>query len=264
MGRFPVLMYHRIESGRCPVREAEEIGWAVSLEQFGDQMDRLRAAGRVGVSMHDVHSTLASGRALPASWVALTFDDGNASDHEHALPMLSERGFRATFFVCGNRVGATDGLAPAMLREMRTSGMHVGSHAMTHRFLTTLSAREEEDELRRSRELLESIVSVAVDHFAPPGGRWSRRTNATLRRLAYCAVSTSAFGYNDAGSARFAYRRLPVVRSTGTDRFDAMIRGDRFKLLPGYLRACSLALMRGLAGESGYGRLRAAATGNRR
>lgn len=261
MGRFAVLMYHRIESNRCPVADAEEQPWAVPMDRFASQIEGLRSRGRVGVSMGQIHEQLCAGRPVPPEWVGITFDDGNESDFEHALPMLVERGFRATFFVCGERVDAKGGLSRAMIREMHGAGMHVGSHAMTHRFLPVLAAGAEEDELRASRECLEAIVGAAVDHFAPPGGRWSARTRDTLRRLSYRAVSTSTFGYNDASRAVFAYRRLPVVRSTSERRFDAMIRGDRTRLLGSYARARSLVLVRALAGETVYGRMRAVRTG---
>jgi len=39
--------------------------------------------------------------------VRLTFDDGNASDVEHALPALRARGLRATFFVVAGRLGTS-------------------------------------------------------------------------------------------------------------------------------------------------------------
>jgi peptidoglycan/xylan/chitin deacetylase (PgdA/CDA1 family) len=172
------------------------------------------------------------------------------------LPVLSDRGFRATFFVCGQRVDAEGGLSKTMLREMHAAGMHIGSHAMTHRFLTTLPPAEEEDELARSQRLLQEIVGAPVDHFAPPGGRWSRRTADTLRRLSYRAVSTSAFGYNDAVRAKFAYRRIPVVEATTRDRFDDIVAGKRVRLWPGYLRAEALGLARRALGEAAYARLR--------
>lgn len=249
-------MYHRVVSSRAPVDDPAERPWAVGLAAFEWQMDRIAAAGRKGVSMADAHEVLVSGERVPGDWVVITFDDGNASDHAHALPVLCARGFRASFFVCGNRIDAGGGLERSMIREMRSLGMHIGSHAMTHRFLTTLSASEEEDELARSKRILEEIVGDAVDHFAPPGGRWSKRTAATLRRLSYRVVSTSSFGYNDAGEARFAYRRIPVVDATARPRFDAIIAGDRLRLLPSYLRAESLSLARHAIGEGAYARLR--------
>jgi peptidoglycan/xylan/chitin deacetylase (PgdA/CDA1 family) len=238
-----------------------EAPWAVDLASFERQMDGLQAAGRIGVTMDRVHRTLAGGGRVPPEWVALTFDDGNASDHGHALPVLAARGFQATFYVCGNRVDAPGGLAATAIRDLHAAGMHIGSHAMTHRFLSTLDAGAEREELARSRELLESIVGDRVDHFAPPGGRWSARTAGALRELGFAAVATSVFGYNDAGGARFAYRRIPIVRSTSDERFDAIARGSRLRLLPGYARAMTLSLVRGALGESTYARVRAAGTG---
>jgi peptidoglycan/xylan/chitin deacetylase (PgdA/CDA1 family) len=256
MGRFPVLMYHRIRSAQAPVTDSVEQPWAVSVEAFAWQLDLLSAMGRLGVSLADAHGALASGKKVPSEWIVITFDDGNLSDHVHALPLLTARGFRATFFVCGNRVGASGGLEPSMLQEMHAAGMHVGSHAMTHRFLTTLAAGEEEDELARSKELLERTVGTRVDYFAPPGGRWSKRTAETLRRLSYRAVATSAFGYNDSETVAFAYRRIPVVEATTRPRFEAVIAGRRWKLASGYLRAGTTAVLRRAMGETGYARLR--------
>jgi hypothetical protein len=147
---------------------------------------------------------------------------------------------------------------------MHAAGMHIGSHAMTHRFLTTLDAAAERDELARSRELLESVVGGPVDHFAPPGGRWSARTERALRDLSFRAVSTSAFGYNDAARARFAYRRIPVVHATSRERFEAVVGGARLRLAPAYLRAATLAVVRGALGERAYARARAARPGGAR
>src|SRR5262245_36392064 len=139
---------------------------------------------------------------------------------------------------------------------MHHAGMHIGSHAMTHRFLTTLSPRDEEDELVRSKQLLEEIVSAPVDHFAPPGGRWSQRTADTLRRLSYRAVSTSKFGYNDSSQAAFAYRRIPVIATTSPQRFDTIVAGAPWRLWPSYARAGTIGAIRRVLGDATYARLR--------
>jgi len=256
MSRFAALMYHRIHSAETPADDPRERPWAVTLDGFERHMNRLAASGQVGVSMAQAHAELAAGRTVPRTWVVLTFDDGNYSDHRHALPVLARHGFHATFFVCGYRIDARDGLSRAALKEMHHAGMHIGSHAMTHRFLTTLSARDEEDELARSRQLLEDIVSAPVDHFAPPGGRWSNRTAETLRRLSYRAVSTSKFGYNDSSKAAFAYRRIPIVATTSLQRFDTIVAGSPWRLLPSYARAGTIAAVRRALGDAAYARLR--------
>ena len=263
MGRFPILMYHRIVSPRCPIPDDdhdEEAPFAVSLEVFVEQIDAVAAAGGRGVSLKTVHERLAGGETVPRGWVGFTFDDGNRSDYEHARELLSERGFGATFFVCGNRVGAEDGLSETMIRGLSADGFHVGVHGMTHRFLTTLSAGDEEQELTASRRLLEEILGAPVNYFAPPGGRYSGRTLATMRRLGYLAVATSDFGFNRDAGARFAYRRIPVRASTSAPRLRAMLAGDVIALAPLYARAGLLRMARGLLGEARYQRLRTLAT----
>lgn len=258
--RFPVLMYHRIESGSCPVDAPEERPWAIDIGEFERQMEHLRAGGSVGVSMDQIHRRLGSGAGVPAGWVGITFDDGNRSDYEHALPVLSRLGFRATFFVCAERI---DGELPAPhLRALHAAGMHIGSHGMTHRFMTSLDAGEEEHELVRSRALLESVTGEPVVHFAPPGGRWSARTGRALQRAGYTAVSTSRYGFNAADAAVFAYRRLPVVRTTSMETFDAMVRADRRRLWQGYARATVLGTARRILGEAGYSRARTLGKGH--
>jgi peptidoglycan/xylan/chitin deacetylase (PgdA/CDA1 family) len=251
-------MYHRLESGACPVPAPEERAWAIPVEVFEAHMRRLAEGGRTGVSMDQIHRRLAAGEAVPAGWVGITFDDGNASDYRHALPILVAHGFRATFFVCGERVDVE--LPGAHLREMRAAGMQVGSHAMTHRFMTTLNAADEERELVQSRAMLEQVTGEPVVHFAPPGGRWSDRTRAALKRAGYVAVSTSRYGFNGSDSAKFAYCRLPVTRATSLDTFDAMTTATRHKLWRGYTRAAVLGVARRVLGESNYGRARALGT----
>lgn len=263
MGRFPILMYHRITSPCCPVPgdDREEARYAISLEGFVRQLDAVEAAGGRGVSMETVHERLAAGEAVPRGWVAFTFDDGNRSDYEHARELLSERGFGATFYVCGNRVGAEGGLSEAMIRQLRADGFHIGAHGMTHRFLTALPAGDEEREMTESRRLLAEILGAPIDHFAPPGGRYSGRTLATMRRLGYRAVATSDFGFNHDAGARFTYRRIPVQAATSPARLRRILAGDAIALAPLYARAGLLRAARGLLGEVRYQRLRALGTG---
>lgn len=256
--KFPVLMYHRVVSGRCPIPggDPEEARYAVPLDEFEWQLDRLVHTGRRGVSMREVVERLAAGKRVPGDWVALTFDDGNESDAAHAAPLLAARGFSATFFVCGNRVGAQGGLGRGEIGEMTGAGMHIGAHGMTHRFLTALDAREEEDELVRSRDLLGDVTGGPVDHFAPPGGRYAARTLEALRRLSYRAVCNSHFGYNPARGERFVYRRMPVTATTTRSQFDAMISRSVAPLIPLYARSSALSWLRRALGEGAYRRLR--------
>jgi len=262
MGLFPSLMYHRIVSPACPADDPEEARYAVDLESFRAHLGMIAGGGSRAVSMRDVHDRLESGADIPETWVAVTFDDGNRSDFQHAYPLLLERGFSATFYVCGNRVDAAGGLDRAMIAEMSAGGVHIASHGMTHRFLSTLDAEEEASELEQSRDLLGAVTGEEVDHFSPPGGRYSARTVEALGRLGYRAMATSDFGLNRPRGRRFRYRRIPVMRTTAVGHFQRMISGKPARLLPDYARALALRSLRATFGESGYRRLRGAGMGD--
>ena len=257
-------MYHRIVSEECPVPggDPEEARYAVELDEFRWQMDRIARSGRRGVSMRVAHGSLEREGQVPSEWVVLTFDDGNRSDFVHALPIFKQFDFTATFFVGGDRLGIDGGVQPGMLERMAADGMDIGSHGMTHRFLNTLTAGEEEEELSRSKALLESASGSEVLFFAPPGGRIGRRGIDALRRLSYSAVCTSVFGFNAAAGAKFEYRRIPVTAATTRDRFGQFVDCAAPQLLSLYLRDRALRLAKKALGETGYRRVRSLGVGS--
>jgi peptidoglycan/xylan/chitin deacetylase (PgdA/CDA1 family) len=257
-------MYHRIVSGECPIPggDPEEARYAVDLDEFRWQIRRIVRGGRRGVSVRMLQESFDRDGRVPPNWVVLTFDDGNLSDFVHALPILRESGFAATFFVGGDRLGAAGGVEPGMLSQMAAEGMDIGSHGMTHRFLTTLGAEDEEDELRRSKDLLERATGCEVMFYAPPGGRIGRRGVAKLRELSYRAVCTSVFGLNSCEVQKFEYRRMPVTATTTRELYADYVEAAAPRLVPLYVRDRLLRMARRTLGESGYRRLRSLGLGS--
>jgi peptidoglycan/xylan/chitin deacetylase (PgdA/CDA1 family) len=129
--------------------------------------------------------------------VRITFDDGNASDLEHALPALRERGLTAAFFVVAGRVGTPGFVDAAGIRALDSAGMAVGCHGLRHRPWRSLDSRTLERDLLDARATLESIVARPVVQAACPFGSYDRRVLRVLRRCGFRTVYTS-----DAGTAR--------------------------------------------------------------
>ncbi len=258
---YPILMYHRIDSAVCPVPPdgLEENRYAVSLQDFSRQMIEMREGGHRGVSLGRALEARAGAQDGPEHPVVITFDDGNRSDHEHALPILVANGFTATFFITGNRVGRPDGLDESQIRDLCAAGMEVGSHGMTHRFLAELSVGEQEDECRRSRDVLTGVTGSPVRFFSLPGGRSSTDTFHVLRSLSYTAVCTSVFGYNRWGGDRFHLKRIPITRSTSQREFNGYLQRSQLVILPAYVGAWAKLLARHVLGERLYLELRARA-----
>jgi peptidoglycan/xylan/chitin deacetylase (PgdA/CDA1 family) len=123
--------------------------------------------------------------------VNLSFDDGNASDAEIALPALRERGLPAQFFVLAGRFGNRGSLAADDVRELATAGMGIGTHGMAHRPWRHLSEADRHAEFVAARDTISVAAGKPVDEAACPLGRYDRRVLSTLKRLGYTRVHTS-------------------------------------------------------------------------
>jgi peptidoglycan/xylan/chitin deacetylase (PgdA/CDA1 family) len=86
--RLVVLAYHEVSD----------------TETFAHHVDYLRTRMHP-VSLAEVTAALGSGRALPRRAVLITFDDGDRTVYEHALPVLRECGVPAVAFVIAGLMG---------------------------------------------------------------------------------------------------------------------------------------------------------------
>ncbi len=213
-----ILMYHglRAEAGgeRDPDLGVER--YVMSADEFEQHMRWLHQAGFTSLPLRDF---LAGDAAAPADHrpnrpLGLTFDDGRRSDHRLALPILQGRGFHATFFIVTDWIGRPDFLARSEIRELTAAGMEIGSHTVSHRFLSHLPELEVREELAASRAILEDLTGRRVCFLALPGGRCSRAALRIAREVGYRGVCTSQIGTNPLGRVPFCLRRLPVLGGT--------------------------------------------------
>jgi peptidoglycan/xylan/chitin deacetylase (PgdA/CDA1 family) len=153
--------------------------------------------------------------------ILVTFDDGNSSDHEIALPALMKRGMRAVFFVCSGRIGQSGFLNIAQLHALQAGGMTIGSHGMRHKPWRDLGRFELQEEVAGSRKAIEKICGKIVDLAACPFGSYDRRVLSALRSTGYRAVYTS-----DGGESRdhqWLRYRTTIQRSFTPARIDQLI-----------------------------------------
>ena len=129
--------------------------------------------------------------------VLVTFDDGNRSDVEIALPALARRGLRGVFFPTAQGLEQPGFLGPGELRELVKAGMTVGSHGLAHRPWRGLASAALQEELVVARERLEEAAGARVERAACPFGAYDRRSLAALREAGYARVYTSDGGPAD-------------------------------------------------------------------
>ncbi len=200
-GRRVVLCYHSVDPSPSylslrPELFDEHLAWLQDHCEVVALQELVSAAPRTG-----------------GPYVAITFDDGYADNRVHAMPRLAARGMSATFFVTAGFLerdeevmehlsaiwrAPRDRLRPLAwtdLHELRAAGMSIGSHTWSHRNLARLSSADAEEELRRSREVLEERLGEQVRNVAYPWGKLSRHvtdaTFAAARRAGYALGAIS-------------------------------------------------------------------------
>lgn len=148
------------------------------------------------VSPQQFEQVLAQVAKAPAGF-RITFDDGNLSDHDIALPALADHGLRARFFVLTGRIGEVGSLDKAHIRALSEAGMTIGSHGIAHTAWPTLGDEDLAQELRTSRARLEDICGHEITEAGIPFGRYDARVLRALRAAGYTTAWSS-----DGGSFR--------------------------------------------------------------
>jgi peptidoglycan/xylan/chitin deacetylase (PgdA/CDA1 family) len=123
--------------------------------------------------------------------VAVSFDDGNASDLEIALPALAERGMKASFFVVAGRLGEPGSVDVDGVRALADHDMTIGTHGMSHRSWRGLSEDDIRIELVDARAAIIDACGATVDTAALPLGQYDRHVLAALRQFGYRTVYSS-------------------------------------------------------------------------
>ena len=154
----------------------------------------------------------------PHQTVNLSFDDGNDSDVEIALPALRERHLVGSFFPLAARIGHVGSVDQRGLRALRDNAMTIGSHGLYHRRWRGLDREDLDAELVTARGIIEKEAGVRVTRAACPLGSYDRRTLRRLRTLKYTQVFTSDRTTASRGAwlqPRYSIRNTDSLSSVG-------------------------------------------------
>ena len=247
---LPILMYHGLHAD-AGQRGCFDAVYSVDPRAFEQQLDWLVAEGYRTLRLGDVDAS------PPERSVVITFDDGDISNFEIALPALARRGMVAEFFITADFIGRPGSVAAEHVRMLAAAGMGIQSHGCTHRYLDDLSATDMETELLSSKRRLEALLDTPVSALALPGGRGGERERSAALRIGYRHLLNSEPGRNAHWQEGEYLQRIAVTRGLPLREFTQFVqwRGLRPHLLSARYRV--LAQTKRLLGNHRYERLRA-------
>lgn len=176
-----VLIFHGIGPPARPLEDGEDRYW-LTRDQFCAILDQIAAMG-------------------PKAPL-VTFDDGNASDAQIALPELQRRDLSAIFFLLTARLDHPGSLTSQDVHTLAQSGQTIGLHGHAHRDWRKLDAGGRKQEYRTARTRLSELAGQTVDHAAAPFGLYDRTVIDDLSGEGFDTLYTSDWGIAGPGFIR--------------------------------------------------------------
>jgi peptidoglycan/xylan/chitin deacetylase (PgdA/CDA1 family) len=215
------LMYHEITLPQRQVCQSEPgyLRYVISLDEFKKQMSAIRELGLRGASVKEALQ-------FSAPCVAITVDDGCETDLLAIAPVLKEIRFGATFYVTAGFLDKPGYLSTDQLQELSGLGFEIGSHSMTHPYLSDVDEATLLHEVRDSKALLEQIIGRQVDHFSCPGGRFDGRTIFAVKAAGYRTLANSTPRANSPSTDLFSLGRFAITSGLSKMKFQKLCRGQ--------------------------------------
>jgi peptidoglycan/xylan/chitin deacetylase (PgdA/CDA1 family) len=159
-----VVMFHRVLSPTDPRWAGCDPDYTLDSSLFADSLRFFRRHYSI-VSAADVLAATRDGAALPPRALLITFDDGWADTHDHALPALREHAMPALLFAVADAIGRRQPFFQEQLiaawRERRLTLAELGSALREQGIPKDAAAGEDMDELRRLIAALEAMDDAA-------------------------------------------------------------------------------------------------------
>jgi peptidoglycan/xylan/chitin deacetylase (PgdA/CDA1 family) len=200
---------------------------------------RYIARAGLAISLAQMETYLTKGGNVPHDAVLVTVDDGFRSLRTHALPILAEYAIPAVAFVSAGltatkRGDAATNTAPEDyldwddLAALVAAGISVQSHGWSHRSLGRLTRDEVQEDLSRSKDVLQSRLGTHVTAFAYPFGTradFSSEIAVAVSVAGYRLAFTSQHGSIRPGDPPFTLARTKVESGENLSTFASVVHG---------------------------------------
>ena len=232
--QVPVLMYHGIRAELTGKGAYFEVN--TSPRTFDAQMRYLYEKGYRTITLDE--ALRAPGDGPDERRVVITFDDGFEDFYTQACPILGRYGFTATMFVVSGFAGSASTAASGsrfmtwgQVREIRSLGMTIGSHTVSHPELWRLPQQELWQDLKRSKEDIEDALGGSIQSFSHPFAfpeqdtSYVKTLRSMLEQCGYGNGVSTIIGTVGPDQSKYYLPRLPVNEYDDERLFRAKLEG---------------------------------------
>lgn len=225
-----ILMYHRV----CNNDKYDQL--TVNPERFTEQIKYLSEHYRI-ISLENAVTELKSG-IIKKKTVIVTFDDGYLDNLTYAVPVLERYNVPATIFVTSQfcdqvkqhpRYKDEKGRLHLTWEEIKElhamPGITIGSHTLSHPYLSSLDTDESKNEIIKSKKIIEKKTGSPVNYFCYPSGDFGVREMSFVKEAGYLAAVTVAPGKNRPGIDHYLLRRVEITQKDEPADIKAKLSG---------------------------------------
>ncbi len=211
------LMYHKISDNDTPT------AFTISSKTFEDDIKYLKDKGYTFCTATEFNSEIKKGNK--SKLVAITFDDGYASDFEKALPILEKYNAKATFFIIGELIGKEGYMNEHQLKALaRSEYAQIGSHTyklhnMKQQHLKLVYKKDMAElalsDYLRNKKLLEKLIGMQVTSASYPYGIYNKYFDSLLKQEGIITFSSDE---QPAASTLLPYGRFNRASDTSIEK----------------------------------------------
>lgn len=162
--------------------------------------------------------------------VSIDFDDGWKSAYSNGFPILNEFGFKGTDGIVTDTVESTDSwdranyMSKSEVIALKNQGHRIASHTKTHPFLTTLTPVQVLDEVKGSKQYLESIISQPVNYFITPYCSFNQPVTDIVKQNYTLGMRNCDDTYNTKSTFnRYNINSFPIFNTTTDSEIKAVL-----------------------------------------
>jgi peptidoglycan/xylan/chitin deacetylase (PgdA/CDA1 family) len=210
---IPIINYHMV----APLPWDKKLkGLYIPPNAFKHQLQQLKSNGFECTSIDSVFTASNNSQKK----LVVTFDDAFLSVHQNAMKLLDLTGFKAVQFVVADLIGKSNEwdlklgtkqlpiMSLSQIREWISEGHQIGSHTLTHPYLTRISYSQAREEIISSKKKLEDLFNVPIEHFCYPYGDFEPSIQELVKEAGYSSGSTVKFGVNSLTTNPFQLCRI--------------------------------------------------------
>lgn len=258
---FLPILFHDILTGNPGIDRIglDHCPCVLPRERFDHLIRILREHGYSSVTTVDLLDCARRAEPLPVKAVAITFDDGHASNFTEALPILKKYGMRAMFFVTTGWIGKPGMLTWEQLGSLQSEGMEIGSHTVNHPIPVDLSEEDLRGELVKSKRALDASLLSPVLSLSSPTGFHDPRMRRLSGEAGYEAMYVGITRMFDPLPGKMDphwINRIDVKAGMSVETFEGLLKGRAISHLSVRGKEYLLGVTKSILGPSKYNRMR--------